>query len=77
MAPSAPESPIFFAIPGELGLTWGLDHPVPAGEHAEGADLAGVDRLAVTDRLAYARGPFYANKAPGTALLGVPPYFAL
>ena len=44
---------------------------------AEGADLAGVDRLAVTDRLAYARGRFYANQAPGTALLGVPPYFAL
>jgi len=61
----------------EWALAWPGENPVPVGEVAEGAALVGFDRLAVTDRLAFARGRFYAKQAPGAALLGVPAYFAL
>jgi hypothetical protein len=39
--------------------------------------LVGIDQVAVSGDLAYCRGHFHPNKAPGTALLAVPGYAIL
>jgi len=48
---------------------------VPMRDNVFGAQPAPIDRFAATGDLAYARGRFHPNKAPGVALLAVPGYF--
>jgi hypothetical protein len=51
---------------------------VPVDDHPPaGYPLVGVDQVAVSGDLAYWRGHFHPNKAPGTALLAVPGYAIL
>jgi hypothetical protein len=51
---------------------------VPVDDHPPaGYPLVGVDQVAVSGDLAYCRGHFHPNKAPGTALLAVPGYAIL
>jgi hypothetical protein len=57
---------------------WPGAEPVPVhGEYPEDVTVADMGRFSVTGDLAFARGHFYPNKAPGTALLAVPGYALL
>lgn len=56
-------------------LAWPGGRPVRPAR--EGEQPVQVQRLGSTGDLAYSRGSFFPNKAPGAALIGVPAYFVI
>lgn len=83
----SPSGPVLRRAPVERGavsvagrrwlLAWPGSPPRPVREPAEDEEIVALDRVAATGDLAYAGDHFYPNKAPGTALLALPAYFAL
>lgn len=82
-----PQGPLFRRSPAEDGgfqvggrryvLAWPAADPVPVRPAAPEESVAALDRVAASGDLAFARGHFHPNKAPGAALLAVPAYALL
>jgi hypothetical protein len=58
------------------------DHPLPINKSLDGASASDItfvslEQVSATGDVAFARGHFHPNKAPGTSFIAVPGYFVL